>query len=93
MIKADPDNYIPLPYLSHEEFLEEVEMYTRTLADKPNLARYLLKAVEDKAPRSYIHQLLNHEPGENQNFANFYFERVQERVALWVDSQNIKLTK
>lgn len=32
MIKANAENYLPLPFLSHEEFLDEVDMYIRTLS-------------------------------------------------------------
>ncbi len=90
MINSNPENYISLLYLRHEEFLDEVEMYTRTLSDKPVLAKYLQKAVAEKAPRTYIKQLLNREPGQSQDFANFYSERVQERASIWAEKQGIK---
>ena len=91
MIQANIDNYIPLPYLSHEEFLDEVEMYIRTLGDSPALAKYLQQAVENKSTKDQIMQLLNRDPGKKKEFSEFYSQRVQERVAMWLDSQNIKL--
>ena len=92
MIKANAENYLPLPFLSHEEFLDEVDMYIRTLSDKPELAKHLEEAVKDKATKDEIMQLLNHHPGQKKEFADFYSGRVQERVAVWLDNQGIKVT-
>jgi len=92
MIKANVNNYISLPYLSHEEFLDEVEMYIRTLSDKPQLSKYLEQAVQDKASRDEIMQLLNRHPGQKKEFMEFYSGRVKERVVVWLDNQGIKTT-
>lgn len=93
MINANRDNYIPLPFLSHEEFLDEVDMYIRTLRDKPVLAKYLEQAVSEKASKNHIMGLLNHEPGQKSDFTDFYSGRVQEKVMAWLDSMSIKLTE
>ncbi len=93
MITANQENYIPLPYITHDEFLTEVDHYTRILADSPSLARLLEKAVEDKCSKGQIMQLLNRDPGRNKEFGEFYAERIQEKVLAWLASQNIKLKK
>jgi len=92
MINANRDNFIPLPFLGQDEFLDVLEMYIRTLADSPVLAKYLQKAVEDRCTKDQVMQILNRDPGKKREFGEFYSERVQERVALWLESQNIKLT-
>lgn len=91
MINANRENYIPLPFLGDEEFLSEVKMYIRTLSDSPALVKYLEKAVENKATKDEIMQLLNRDPGKKQEFADFYSQRVQETVGGWLESQQIKL--
>lgn len=93
MIKANASNYLPLPFMSREEFLDEVDMYTRTLGDKPELCKYLQKAVEDKASKDNVMQLLNRHPGQKKEFFEFYSGRVKERVAAWLDNQGIKVTQ
>lgn len=93
MITANQDNYIALPFLSHEEFLSVVDIYTRTLADNPNMAELLLQAVENKSSKGQIMQILNRETGRKKEFGEFFSERVQERAVAWLESQNIKLTK
>lgn len=91
MIKANLDNFIPLPYLSNEEFIDEVGMYIRTLGDSPSLAKYLQQAIEDKCTKEQVMQLLNRDPGKKKEFGDFYSQRVQERVVQWLDSQGIKV--
>lgn len=93
MVKGNPDNYICLPYLNHEAFLSEVDMFIRTLSDKPALEKYLSQAVADKASKQDIMQLLNRDPGKKKEFGEFYSERVQQRVRLWLDRNRIKLTE
>lgn len=91
MINANLENYIPLPYLTHEDFLDEVEMYLRTLGDKPFLLKHLQEAVENKFTKDQIMQILNHDPGQKQEFGEFYAERVRDRVIQWMNSQGFIL--
>ena len=90
-IKSDPDKFLALPYLSHEDFLGEVEMYMRIISDRPALLSLLTEAVKKKRSRADIFNILNRDPGQRKKFAEFFQSRVQERVAVWLERQGIKL--
>jgi len=90
-IKEDPERYIPLPFLSQQDFLEEVRIYSRFLTDNPALAKLLNEAVEKNYTRAQVKKILNREPGQGKKFGEFFISRVRERVQAWLDYKGIKL--
>jgi len=90
-VKEDPERYIPLPFLTQEDFLDEVRMYSRLQTDNPALAKLLNEAVEKNFTRAQVKKILNREPGQGKKFGDFYISRVRERVQAWLDYQGIKL--
>ncbi|NLO88858.1 MAG: hypothetical protein GX088_00760 [Clostridia bacterium] len=92
-VKQNPERYIPLPFLTQEDFLDEVRLYSRLQTDNPALAKLLDEAVEKKYTRAQVKKILNREPGQGKKFGDFYINRVRERVQSWLDYQGIKLVE
>jgi hypothetical protein len=91
IMKQDLDRYMPIPYLSQDDFLKEVDMYSRYLSDAPALQKLLLEAVEKNKSRDYIIRILNRSPGQGKKFGEFLRDRIRHRVQTWLDSVEIKL--
>ena len=91
MINKNRDNFIPLPYMTDEDFLAEVDVYSSTVSSKPALAKLLEMAVAEKYSKGQVMQVLNRDPGQKTEFGEFYSKRVQERVKSWLKYMEIEL--